>query len=299
MQPDIGRLLTAMVTPFAPDGSVNYDAAGRLAVALLESGSEGLIVAGTTGEAPTLTHDEKLRLFAEVKAAIGDRGTVIANTGTNSTAESVELTREARDAGADGVIAVVPYYNKPTQDGMVRHFAAIAEATPLPVILYNVPARTGINMTAETAIELSRTANVAGTKEASGDFDQIGRIVDGAAPGFRVWSGSDEDTLPILSIGGYGAIAVVTHLAGRQVRKMIDAAVGGRAEEAAAIHRKLLPLIDALFLAGNPVPVKYALSQLGVPVGEPRLPLCAPDGALGERIMAEVRRHEIDVPVAV
>jgi 4-hydroxy-tetrahydrodipicolinate synthase len=299
MARELGRLLTAMVTPFAPDGSVNYDAARRLAVALLDSGTDALVVAGTTGEAPTLAHDEKLRLFSEVRAAIGERGAVIANTGTNSTAESVELTREAADAGADAVIAVVPYYNKPTQLGMLRHFNAIAEATALPVVLYNVPARTGANMTAETAIEVSQTANVVGTKEASGDLEQIGRIIAGAREGFRVWSGADEDTLPILSVGGYGVISVVSHLAGRRLRAMIDAVVAGRINEASAIHRALLPLIEALFLAGNPVPLKYALSQLGVPVGEPRLPLCAPDETLGERIMAEVRRHEIDLPVAV
>ncbi|MDZ4278544.1 MAG: 4-hydroxy-tetrahydrodipicolinate synthase [Dehalococcoidia bacterium] len=296
---EIGRLLTAMVTPFAPDGAVDYDAAKRLAAALLDSGSDGLLVAGTTGESPTLTHDEKLRLFAEVKSAVGERGAVIANTGTNNTAESVELTREAGGTGVDAVLAVTPYYNKPSQPGLERHFQAIAEATRLPLLLYNLPGRTGVNMTAETTVRLSTVENVAGIKEASGDLEQIARIVEGAPDGFKVWSGADEDTLPILGIGGYGVISVISHLVGRQLRAMIEDYVAGRAAQAARTHRRLLPLVDALFVVSNPMPVKYALSQLGFPAGSPRLPLVEPDEVTGERIMAEVRRHQIDLPVAV
>ena len=204
---DIGRLITAMVTPFAPDGAVDYDAAKRLALALLESGSDGLVVAGTTGESPTLNHEEKLRLFSEVKGAIGDRGTVIANTGTNDTAASVNLTKEAERTGADGILLVTPYYNKPTQEGMRRHFEAIASATSLPCILYNVQSRTGVNLTAETTVRLSAVENIAGTKEASGDLEQIAAIIEGASEGFRVWSGADEDTLPILSWAATGRSA--------------------------------------------------------------------------------------------
>jgi 4-hydroxy-tetrahydrodipicolinate synthase len=297
--PEFGRLLTAMVTPFAADGSVDYAAAQQLALALIESGSEGLLIAGTTGEAPTLSHDEKLRLFAEVKEAVGTRGSVIAGTGTNNTAESVELTREADRAGADGILAVVPYYNKPTQEGIFRHFAAIAESTSRPLVLYNIAGRTCVNMTAETTIRLSQIENIAGVKEASGDFVQISNIVEHARPGFRVWSGSDEDTLPMLSVGCYGVISVISHLVGRQVRTMIDDHLAGKADAAAATHRRLLPLIDALFCVTNPIPVKYALRQLGVAVGGLRLPLCEPDEANAARIMAEVRRHKIDLPVAV
>ncbi|MCH8995230.1 MAG: 4-hydroxy-tetrahydrodipicolinate synthase [Chloroflexi bacterium] len=296
---EFGRLLTAMVTPFAPDGAVDYGAAQRLALALLDSGSEGLVVAGTTGEAPTLSHAEKLRLFTEVKSAVGDRGAVIANTGTNNTAESIELTREAERTGVDAVILVTPYYNKPTQEGLARHFEAIAAATSLPCILYNVPSRTSVNMTVDTTVRLSAVENIVGIKEASGDLGQIARIVEGAADGFRVWSGADEDTLPLLGVGGYGVISVVAHLVGRQVREMIDSAVAGRVEEAARTHRRLLPLVQAIFLVTNPIPVKYALRQLGFPVGGVRLPLCDPDEAIGERIMAEVRRARIDLPVAV
>jgi 4-hydroxy-tetrahydrodipicolinate synthase len=290
-----------MITPFDTSGAVDYDAAKRLAVALLDSGSDGLVVCGTTGEAPTLTHEEKLRLFADVKSAVAGRGAVIAGTGTNNTAESVELTREAEREGVGAVLAVVPYYNKPSQEGMVRHFTAIAEATTLPVIVYNIPGRTGTgsNMTSETAIRLSRVPNIIGTKEASGDFEQIARIVEGAADGFRVWSGADEDTLPIMSLGGFGVISVVSHLVGRQVKDMLDAALGGRNEEAAQVHRRLLPLIDAMFITGSPVPVKFALRRLGFPAGDTRLPLWGPDDATGERIMTEVQRHSIDLPVAV
>ena len=296
---EIGRLLTAMVTSFAPDGSVDYASAKRLALALLDSGSDGLVVAGTTGESPTLTHDEKLRLFAEVKEAVAGRGAVIAGTGTNDTAGSVELTREAERTGVDGVLLVVPYYNRPSQEGLARHFQAIASATRLPCIPYNVPSRTGVNMTAETTIRLSAVDNIVGIKEASGDLGQIARIIEGAGQGFRVWSGADEDTLPILGVGGYGAVSVISHLVGRQIREMIESAVAGRSEEAARIHRRLLPLIRAIFLVTNPIPLKYVLGQLGFPVGGLRLPRCEPDADTGERIMAEVRRHRIDLPVAV
>lgn len=297
--PEIGRLLTAMVTPFAEDGSVDYDAARRLALALLDSGSDGVVVAGTTGESPTLTHEEKLRLFAEVKSAVSERGAVIGGTGTFSTAETVALNREAEKTGIDGVLMVTPYYNKPTQEGLERHFRAAAEATRLPCILYNLPGRTGLNMTAETTVRLSEVENIVGIKEGSGDLTQIARIVEGARAGFRVWSGADEDTLPILSVGGYGVVSVISHLVGAQVQEMIEAYLSGRVEEAARIHRRHLPLIKALFAVTNPIPVKYALRQLGFPVGGLRLPLCDPDKETAERIMAEVRRHQIDLAVAV
>jgi 4-hydroxy-tetrahydrodipicolinate synthase len=296
---EIGRLLTAMVTPFAADGSVNYDAAKRLALALLDSGSDGVLIAGTTGESPTLTHDEKLRLFAEVKSAVGDRGAVVAGTGTYNTAESVELTRETERTGVDAVLAVTPYYNKPPQEGLFRHFQAIAGATSLPLIMYNIKGRTGVNMTAETTVRLSQIENIAGVKEASNDYEQIGTVIHEARPGFRVWSGADEDTLTVLELGGYGVISVISHLVGRRLKSMIDDAVAGRLEEAHQTHERLLPLIDALFCVSNPIPVKYALGQLGFPAGGLRLPLCEPDEASAERIMAEVRRHQIDLPVAV
>jgi 4-hydroxy-tetrahydrodipicolinate synthase len=286
---EIGRLLTAMVTPFDDRGEVDYAQARRLAQALLDSGSDGVVVSGTTGEAPTLTHEEKLRLFAEVKDAVDGRGVVIAGTGTYSTAESIELSKEAAQRGVDGLLLTVPYYNRPTQEGLFRHFEAIARSISLPCIMYNIPGRTGTNMTAETTLRLSRVPNIVGVKEASGNLDQIARIVDGAG-----------DTLLILAVGGYGEICVLSHLTGLQMKQLIESYLAGRVDEAAKIHRRLLTLNNALMtLASNPIPIKYALNQIGFRAGPPRLPLVEPDEATGEKIMAEVRRHHIDLPVAV
>jgi 4-hydroxy-tetrahydrodipicolinate synthase len=297
-----------MVTPFDGEGDVDYEQAQRLARALLDSGSDGLVVAGTTGEAPTLSHDEKLKLFAAVKEAVDGRaqtggrlpGAVLAGTGTNDTAASIELSQEAERADVDGLLLTAPYYNKPTQEGLYRHFEAVARATGLPCVLYNIPSRTGVNMAAETTLRLSRIPNIAGVKEASGDLVQIARIVEDAREGFRVWSGDDAMTLPILAVGGYGVIAVVSHLAGLQMHQMIDDYLAGRAAEAARIHRRLLPLMQTLMTtASNPSPVKYALNRIGFRVGVPRLPLVEPEAAAAERIVAEVRRHQIDLAVTV
>jgi len=297
---EIGRLLTAMVTPFDREGKVDYAQAQRLASALLDSGSDGMVAGGTTGEAPTLTHDEKLRLFAAVKEAVDGRGAVLAGTGTNDTAASIELSQEAERAGVDGLLLTAPYYNRPTQEGLYRHFEAIARATRLPCVLYNIPSRTGVNMTADTTLRLSRVPNIVGVKEASGDLAQIAGIIDDAGDEFRVWSGDDAMTLPILALGGYGVIAVVSHLTGAQMHRMIDDYLAGRTAEAARAHRRLLPLMQVLMTAGsNPSPVKYALNQIGFPVGAPRLPLVEPEGEAAERIMAEVRRHHTDLAVTV
>ncbi|HEY5625894.1 MAG TPA: 4-hydroxy-tetrahydrodipicolinate synthase, partial [Dehalococcoidia bacterium] len=219
---ELGRVLTAMATPFDREGEVDYAQAKRLALALLDAGSDGLVVAGTTGEAPTLTHDEKLALFREVRAAVGDRGAVIAGTGTNNTAASIELSQEAQAIGVDGLLLTTPYYSKPPQEGLYRHFQAIAAATSLPCILYNIPGRTAVNVTAETQLRLAEIPNMAGVKEASGDLDQIAEIIESARH-FRVWSGDDQMTLPIIAIGGYGVVGVATHLIGLQVRTMIEA----------------------------------------------------------------------------
>jgi 4-hydroxy-tetrahydrodipicolinate synthase len=289
-----------MVTPFDDRGEVDYQQARRLAQALLDSGSDGVVVAGTTGESPTLSHDEKLRLFSEVKAAVDGRGAVVAGTGTNNTAASVEMSREAEKVGVDGILAVVPYYNKPTQEGLYRHFEAIAKAVSLPCIMYNIPGRTGTNMSVETTLRLAQIPNIVGVKDATGNLGQTAAIIEGAPQGFRVWSGNDGDTLPILTVGGYGVICVFSHLVGLQVKELIESFLAGRTEQAAKIHRRLLPLNNALMtLASNPIPVKYALNQIGFRAGPPRLPLCEPDEATGQKIMAEVRRHHIDLPVAV
>ena len=296
---ELGRILTAMVTPFTSDGAVDYAQTRRLAIALLDSGSDGLVVTGTTGEAPTLTLPEKLRLWSEVKDAVGDRAAVIAGSGDNCTADSVEFSRQAERTGVDALLLTAPYYNRPTQEGMYRHFTAIAAAVALPCIPYNIPGRTGVNMSAETQVRLSRIGNIVGVKEASGDMAQIARIIEDASPEFKIWSGNDEDTFGIVALGGYGVISVATHLVGRQISEMVAHQLAGRSVEAASIQRRLLPLIDALFCVTSPIPLKYALNQLGFDVGPLRLPLCEPDEASAARIAGELRRHKIDLPLPV
>ena len=293
----LGRLITAMVTPFNEEGKVDYEQAKRLAQALLNSGSEGLVVSGTTGESPTLSHEEKLRLFAEVKSAAGKQGKIIAGTGSYNTAESLELTKEAEQIGVDACLLVVPYYNKPTQEGLYQHFRAIAQGTSLPCILYNVPSRTVTSLSADTAIKLSQINNIIGVKEASGNMGQISKIISQAREDFLVWSGNDSDTFHILALGGYGVISVASHLVGNQIKEMIDSAVSGRIDEAASIHRRLLPLIDALFIVSNPVPVKYAVNHVGFNVGKPRLPLTEPDEKSATLIKDTLKNYQIDLPI--
>jgi len=293
----LGRLLTAMVTPFTEKGNVDYEQAKKLALALLNSGSDGLVVSGTTGESPTLTWEEGLRLFAEVKSAVGKRGTVIAGTGSNSTAEAVDATKRAEKIGVDACLLVVPYYNKPTQEGLYQHFKTIAQGTSLPCILYNVPSRTVTSLSADTTIRLSHIDNIIGVKEASGNLGQISKIITEAREGFLVWSGNDSDTFHILALGGYGIISVASHLVGNQIKEMIDSAISGKMDEAASIHHRLLPLIDALFIISNPVPVKYALNQLGFYVGKPRLPLTEPDEKSAAIIRETLKKYKIDLPV--
>jgi 4-hydroxy-tetrahydrodipicolinate synthase len=267
----IGRLLTAMVTPFKDDGAVDYEAAAKLAVMLVQDGSDGVVVSGTTGESPSLSDAEKIELVRAVKAAIPGQA-VVAGTGSNDTHHSVELSKLAMKAGADALLAVVPYYNKPPQEGMYRHFKAISEVGP--TIMYNIQGRTAINMTAATTLRCAELPGIIGVKEASGDIDQIGFVCAGKPDGFRVWSGDDSWTLPILSVGGYGVICVVSHIAGRSMKKMIDAYTRGDNEIAQDIHLGLLPVIKALMTtAANPVPVKSLLNALGFHAGPFRLPL--------------------------
>jgi len=292
-----GRLLTAMVTPFNEKGEVDYEQAKKLALALINSGTDGILVVGTTGESPTLVREEELRLFAEVKSVIGDRGSVIAGTGSNSTAEAMEATREAERIGVDACLLVVPYYNKPTQEGLYQHFKTIAQGTSLRIILYNVPSRTVTNLAPETVIRLSQIDNIIGVKEASGNLDQTAKIISNARDGFIVWSGNDSDTLPILTLGGYGVISVLSHLVGKQIKEMIDDFIGGRIEEAASIHRQLLPLVNAMFVISNPIPLKYALNHIGFNVGKPRLPLTEPDEKTAALIKDTLKNYQIDLPV--
>jgi 4-hydroxy-tetrahydrodipicolinate synthase len=295
-----GRLLTAMVTPFTDTDEVDYAQAQRLARALLDSGSDGVIVSGTTGEAPTLTHEEKLSLFRAVKEAVGSDGAVVAGTSTYNTRESVETSREAEAIGVDGLLLTVPYYNKPTQEGIYRHFEAIAAAVDIPCILYNIPGRTSVNMLPETIIRASAIPNIVGVKEASGILENMARIVEEAGPDFRVWSGDDGVTLPLLAVGGYGVICTCSNIIGRQMRGLIDAFVAGRTAEAAAAHRRLLPVMNALMtIATNPIPIKHAMNKSGFNVGGLRLPLWDLDEAQSAKLMAEVSKHQIDLPVTV
>lgn len=286
-----------MVTPFDEEGAVNYQQAKKLALALLDSGSDGLVVVGTTGESPTLIREEELRLFSEVKSAVGERGAIVAGTGSNSTAEALEATKAAERIGVDACLLVVPYYNKPTQEGLYQHFRAIADSTSLPCILYNVPSRTVTSLSAETVIKLSKIDNIIGVKEASGNLEQISRIVSGAREGFIVWSGNDSDTLPILALGGYGVISVASHLVGNQIRGMIDSFIKGKMQEAASAHHHLLPLINALFIVSNPIPIKYALNHIGFNVGRPRLPLTEPDEKSAALIRDALKNYRIDLPL--
>lgn len=272
----LGTVITAMITPFDAKGEVDYREAARLAGWLIERGNDGLVVAGSTGEGQTLTPDERARLFSAVKAAAGERAAVIANAGSNDTRDSVRSVKAAEKAGADAILAVVPYYNKPPQSGMLAHFGAIAEATRLPIVIYNIPGRTGANMLPETLLELARRhENIVGVKESSGDLKQIGFILRDRTPGFTVWAGDDHLFLPCLAMGADGVVGVASHLCSREYVRMVQAHKSGNASEAARIHRSLLPLIDALFATTSPIPVKWAMNQLGFGAGECRLPLDA------------------------
>ena len=294
---EIGRLITAMVTPFDEQGQVDYKQAKSLAKALVASGSDGVIVSGTTGESPTLTTDEKLRLYGEIKDALGESAAVIAGTGNYSTSESIELSMEAQKQGVDGLLLVVPYYNKPPQEGLYQHFKAIAAHVDLPCMVYNVTSRTSLNMSDATTIRLSHIDNIIGVKEAGSDMDQVTRIIDGAKPGFKVWSGNDNETFYIMATGGYGVVSVASHLVGTQIKQMMGLLLEGDVEGAAAEHRRLHALFKVLFIVSNPIPVKFSLNQIGFNVGEPRLPLIPPDDASAAQIRDVLGNYEIDLPV--
>ena len=297
---EIGRLITAMITPFDEQGQVDYDEAKRLALALVDSGSDGFVISGTTGESPTLSTEEKLRLFSEVKSAVGDGAAVIAGTGNYNTAESIELSKEAEREGVDALLLVVPYYNKPPQDGLYQHFKSIAGSVHIPCILYNVTSRTSLNMAADTTVRLSEIDNIVGVKEAGSDLDQISRIIRDADDGFRVWSGNDNETFYIMSLGGYGVVSVASHIVGNQIKGMMGLILEGDIESAAAEHRRLLELFKILFVVSNPIPVKYSVREVGLKVGEPRLPLIPPDEATASIIDSVLSGYDLDLvaPVA-
>ncbi|MGQ9531729.1 MAG: 4-hydroxy-tetrahydrodipicolinate synthase [Desulfotomaculales bacterium] len=281
---DFGRVITAMVTPFHKDGSVNYAQAKKLARHLVESGSDGLVVAGTTGESSTLTKEEKVALFQAVVEEVGGKAAVIAGTGTNSTAESVALTQAAERAGVDGIMVVGPYYNKPSQEGLYQHFATIARSTRLPVMLYNIPGRTAVNILPGTVARLAEIENVVAIKEASGSLEQVTELRRLLPDHFAIYSGDDSLTLPMLALGARGVVSVASHLAARRIQEMINAFTAGNVTLAAKIHAELYPLFKVLFITTNPVPVKAALNFLGLQVGGPRLPLVEAVEAEKEKI---------------
>jgi len=276
-EPRFGRLITAMVTPFTADLELDLPRAEELADRLLDTGSQAIVVCGTTGESPTVFYDQKMELFRAVLHAVDGRGPVIANAGDNCTEDSVEFAKKVEALGVDAIMCVVPYYNKPPQEGLYRHFRAIAESVAVPVILYNIPGRCVINMTADTTLRLARDVeNIVAVKEASGDLGQIARIIDGAPAGFEVLSGDDEATLPMMGVGANGVISVASHVAGPQMREMVDAAAASEHTTALSLHLRMLPLFKALFMTSNPIMVKDALAQCGFPVGTCRLPLVPP-----------------------
>lgn len=269
-----GRVITAMVTPFAEDGSVNYAVAEKLAVHLIDHGSDGLVVCGTTGESPTLSWSEEYEMFKVVKQAVGNRAKVIAGTGSNSTTEAIAATQKAAKLNLDGSLQVVPYYNKPPQSGLYQHFKAIAEACPdLPMMLYNVPGRTSRNLEPETVANLAQIDNIVAIKEASGNLEQACKMRCLTPNKFAIYSGEDALTLPMLTVGSVGVVSVSSHLVGKQMQSMIQAFVEGDNDRATKIQLELFPLFQGLFMATNPIPIKAALNLQGWKTGNLRTPL--------------------------
>lgn len=270
---DFGKLLTAVVTPFDEAGEIDFSAASNLIEHLINTGTDGLVVAGTTGESPTLTNKEKVELFNFVVKQVNGRIPVLAGTGSNNTRASIELTKAAEAAGVDGIMLVSPYYNKPSQEGLYAHFSEIAANTSLPIMLYNIPGRTSVNIYPETIIRLSQIENIVSVKEASGDLDAAAEIIQNTADDFSVYSGDDGMTIPLLAIGGTGVVSVAAHIIGNEMQEMIQSFLNGDNSRAAQIHREILPVVKALFSAPSPTPIKSALNLNGVPVGGVRLPL--------------------------
>ena len=295
---EIGRLLTAMVTPFATTGEVDYVRAREISKKIITNGSDGLVIGGTTGEAPSMSDEEKLNLYKEVKDAIGDEGTVIAGTTDNNTRKSIELSIAAEKLGVDALLLTVPAYNKPTQGGLIEHFKEIAGSVKIPGILYNVPSRTALNMDLETTLELSEIPNIVGTKEASSDADQINYIIKNASDTFKVWSGNDNETFSVISAGGYGVVSVAGNLISAQVKNLIGLILEGNIELAAKEHLRLLPLFNALFFITNPIPVRYAMNRCGLDVGSGRLPMIPSEDELelfAKKFDPVMDKYDIDI----
>lgn len=289
-----GNILTAMITPFTDDGHVNFQEALRLAGYLLDNGSDGLIVCGTTGEGPNIEDRDKLELFTLIAKEYGHRATIIANTGSNSTKKSIALTKAASHTGVHGVMAVVPYYNKPNQEGCYLHFKAIADSTDLPVMLYNVPGRTGGRIEPQTVARLAKECpNITSIKEATGDI-KITQQIRELLPNndFMIYSGDDALTLDVIQNGGAGVISVAAHIVGNEMQEMIGLFRQGKVKEARAIELSLVPILKAMFITTNPIPVKYAMKQLGFTTGPLLLPLCDPSMEEAQIIDAAIESYK-------
>ncbi|GEM04974.1 4-hydroxy-tetrahydrodipicolinate synthase [Halolactibacillus miurensis] len=272
---DFNQVLTAMVTPFNDQDEINYDETKRLIDYLIDNGTEGIVAVGTTGESPTLSHEEKLSFLKFVVEYVNGRVPVIAGTGSNNTKQSIVLTQEAEELGVDGIMLVTPYYNKPSQEGMYQHFKTIAESTSLPVMLYNIPGRTVVRLELDTVLRLAEVKNIVAIKEATGDLDLISQIIKETPDDFAVYSGDDNLLLPILSLGGTGIVSVASHIVGNEMNDMVQSFKSGEHAQATKIQQEIAPVIKALFSAPNPTAVKYALSKKGLNVGHVRLPLIA------------------------
>lgn len=270
---DFGKVATAMVTPFDHKGNIDFEKTTQLINYLISNGSDALVIAGTTGESPTLSTEEKLALFRHSVKVVDGRVPVVAGTGSNNTYASIELTKKAEEIGVDAIMIVAPYYNKPNQEGLYQHFKTIAESTELPVMLYNIPGRSVINMSVDTIVRLAELPNVVALKDASGDLDAMTAIIAQTSDNFALYSGDDGLTLPVLAIGGTGIISVASHVIGNEMQEMVKLYESGNPKEAAKIHQRIVPVMKSLFAAPSPTPVKTALQLKGLDVGSVRLPL--------------------------
>ena len=288
-----GRVVTAMVTPFTDDRSLDLDRAQELAGWLVDHGSDGLVVTGSTGEAATMTDDEKISMWRAVSEAAGDGATVIAGTGTYDTAHSIHLSHEAEKAGVAGLLIVTPYYNKPPQRGLLEHFSRIAEATPLPILAYNIPGRTGLRIEHDTLLRMAEVENIVAVKDSTGDFDAIAHLIREAPDGFEVYTGDDWATFGYVGLGAVGVVSVASHLVGDRIRQMIEQLEGGDLASARKVHYELMPVFDALFITSNPIPLKRAMALIGQPVGPPRLPLIEADDDETARIEAALKESGV------
>lgn len=286
---EFGKYLSVIVTPFNPDNTINYDAILKVANYMIDGGVEGLIIAATGGESATMSLEERIALTKFMKKEVGNRVPIIVGTGTNNTAASIETTKAIEAAGADAVLLVSPYYNKPNQEGLYQHFKAIAESTSLPVFLYNVPGRTGVSIAPDTIARLAQVPNIYGMKDASGNMDNLTTLLRTVPEHFKVYTGDDNLAVPALSIGVYGLISVCAQVAPAPIKEMMDAFRAGELEKAAKMHRDLFPLLDVMFIASNPVPTKVALNLMGYEVGGVRLPLTMPGKGQAEKIAAVLK----------